>query len=108
MTVMSRSTGRRGRYTRARRDDRPVRCRNCRTPIVWAAVVEPDGQLRRRSGGELVHVPLNAKTSALGKFEYVRGTIARPVVRELDEDERLAPSDADRFHRHYDVPVEGS
>lgn len=88
----------------ARRNDRPQPCQRCRAPIVWATVLEPDGRLRTYPDGRIVHVPLNAEPTPVGRFEYVRGPVGRPVVRELDEMERLLPVDADRFMRHYDTP----
>lgn len=88
-----------------RRNDRPQPCQRCRMRIVWGVVLEPDGTLRRWPDGRLVHVPLNAEPVPTGRFEYVRGTAGRPVVRELDELERLIRTDADRYQRHYDLPV---
>ena len=95
----------RRRRTGVRRCDRPQRCQRCREMIVWGRIIEPSGRLRTYRDGHLVHVPLNAVPVPMGRFEYVRGTVGRPVVRELDELERIMPSEADRFMRHYDLPA---
>lgn len=97
--------GRRGRYTRARRDDRPKACPNCRRPTIWGVVLEADGKLRLNVKGNLAHIQLNAEPNPIGAYEYVRGSLSRPVVRHLDLEERMRPSDTTRYSQHRDTPA---
>lgn len=76
---------------------RPPRCRHCRRPILFATVHRIDGSVER-------NVRVNAAPSAHGRLEYLRGSLHAPVLRELDDDQRLLPPNGDRYSRHRDAP----
>jgi hypothetical protein len=83
----SRGTSRRGSGC-----GRPWPCKRCRQPILWATVHWLNGSVRK--------VPVNADPVAHGDLEYVRGSVLRPVLRQLDRDQVARPREADRYVSH--------
>lgn len=79
------------------RVSRTAKCRHCRRPILFATVIRLDGTMEHR-------VRVNARPVPGGRLQYVRGSVAHPVLRELDDPDRLlAHPDADRYTAHLDT-----
>lgn len=75
------------------RADSKCRTASCSAPMLFAAVIKLDGTMTT--------LPVDPDPTPTGNLVYVRGSSHRPVLRTLDEDERLAPATDDRYVAHF-------